>query len=593
MDPLNTFPDSIDLALREARFSEAIRLTDGILAEDPKNAAAWEKRGLAAAAMQNEGDAVNAWICALRAAPPDERPQMEARVAPAAGALLTGTLQSRADAYAGAPSPQTFSALIRAPGDCLSRMNDLTAQTALPMAAGALGTRFARILYEAAVAAFAAAGQGYGPAHSSMQRWQWETYTETADDCLELLQSAAALCRENDLGKSICDRYVLIAEQVAASCAWKYAGKGAGEDGYEPERTFTEHAKRLRRESMRAMRVIRGYFEADQIGRLSADLAAARADEDARRGAAVYWAAHGEEKRQLEAERKRLRTAAQTALGQLQTLNTDPQAPARRQTRERLQAELSALGPFRGKEKKALRQKLEAFSVLEAEREEKRAAQRKKLEWTVKKSRARIAEINRIFSAPHPPAPQPAGSGTIENALRNGRLSADAETLAARLARLLPDTVFPEAVCPIGGAPVSPPEAFRFSGGGLFCRFGKKNAPPAGDAAMPVLFFLNADAGAPPDGLLLQGPAAYAAGEEALHDFALVASGILLLLSGEPDRPAAERAVLTLRHGKTGAPVDFGDLRLSFGFARQTLPDGRTVQTEHICFLPVSGRRST
>ena len=565
-------------------YALAQQAADQAIALDDANSRAWELRAVAAAGKSDSfslrmEEAVNAWITAIKTGTAENAESLRERIREQYTALFLSAVRAAANRFAESPDAETLTRILKTLADALRLLNTLTVQAGVVFSCGPLFTQAARLCTDAAVKGFNAAAAGFGPSHNNMQLWQWEKYTEAGDRCLRLLEKAARLCRDPALGKSICDRYIAFAESLRDSGSWKYDTNHAGGDPFIPDLAFTPDAKRIRTEDIKTFRTIRGYFEADQVSRLQKDMAAGRAQADALRAKETYWLAHSEDKDSLTEETGRLEETVRTTQESLRTLPVSANVSETKEELDRLQAQLSALGFGKHRQKRALRQSVEAISERLRQQQAEEADQIKKLSWTIKKSNARLAEIRRIFDAPR--GTQPAPAGTFRFPTKNGAVPSP-KNLCAHLAEILPPPYYASGLRS-KAAQLLPQEFVPF-GACWQCEIEKKENDVSTRPCGARLFFFAKSKTAAVETAILLAPAAADAAEADWYDFAYIGAYTLLSLLSSVSQPEAETAILSLRHGNGETVFEREALRCFFTCSERMLPDGDEQLSDLLLF---------
>lgn len=557
-------------------FSQAQRYVDEAIALDDTDPLAWELRAATAAGKQGPSvlrmeEAVNAWITAERASAPVDAPALRERIADRFVSLYLDELKAPASHFSAAPNDDDLQRILQTFSTGLQLLNTLTGEAGVVFSCGPLFNRIARLFTDAAANGYHAAAADFGPAHNNMLIWQWEKYTEAGDRCLRLLEKAVRCCRDNALGKRICDLYISIAQSVRDSCAWKYDTADAQNPDFVQDISFSNEAKRIRTEDVKTIRSLRGYFEADQTSRLYKDLEADRAGEDASRGMEHYWREHASQAADFEKEAQALNLAVHNAQDQMQTLPVSAEITRIRNERAELQNRISALGFGKRKQKQELRHNAEALSLCLTELEEKEAEQKKALSWTIKKSNARIAEIRRILAAPRGSLPAPAGAYTLRGI--NGAMPSP-QALFEHFSDILRAPYRADQLCRTD--PSLLPEAFSHLNACWQCVIRKDSVDLSKQTCDVSLFFFADSQSAPLTSALLLATDAVDADETDLHDFAYIGACLLLSLLSSLSQPEAEKTILALRHGNVDTVFSEGALRCVFTCSERTNTDGYT-----------------
>lgn len=574
-------------ALQNEQYEAAASYADSVIEHDQQNDRAWLLRAAAAAGGATVADsrleeAVNAWMTALHFVKENAASAVREEIAEQFSLLLQNELRRRAGPFAGTPDAEHLELLLRTLSDGLRLQNLLTIQGGLSFDRSEQYTRTARLLCDAAVSGFDTAAKAFGPTPGNMQLWQWEKFTDEGDNCLRLLERAVHFCRDSDLGKNICDHYMRFGEAIKSSCAWRYDENSATGDAFVRDRTFTAGARHIREDDIRRFRTIRGYFEADETNRLCRELAAFREDADTIRARNRYWEDHAEEKKALEAESEKLNADVAQAELSLQTLPVTQRLQNTNAEISRLEAERASLGFGAKKRKKEIKITLETLTQTAATLSEEETTARNALIWTEKKSRARIAEIKRIFAAKRGVLPAPAGSFCLSGDGASTALNVSPQQLCDHLSALIPPPFRIAGLLPAKRFDVAP--AADFSGlGPMWALLLEKNVADIATSAMePQVFFAAKSKTTPITAVVFQCAAAQTADEEALLNFGIVGSLLLLSLLRHADQEAAERIILELRHGSDNTKFIAEGLRMEYMSTELLQPDGTLRYRDHV-----------
>lgn len=430
-------------ALTSSNHEEAESYANKIIELDPQNSAAWEIKGEAAgwqskANNNRMAEAVTAWINAVSFSLTEERSELRERIANAYTNLLLAMVQLRANNFASIQDADRLNSTINDLNNGIDMMNMLVTKAGVSFNRGPIYTQLARKLNSSACDGYKDAKKDFGPEHHNMSKWQWESFTASCDNCIKLLEKAVTLCRDQELGKTICDNMVTIAEDARDSCSWTFDVNSWAADHYVREYSFTDEAKKARSKNIDGYKDKRKFFEKDQTAVILAVLQGGRKEEEIELGKKIYWQEHDEERLQLEAEKKRLEQENAETSAKLSSLPISAQKTETQKKISDLEGKQKSLGIFKGKEKKALQIQIDELSVLYSRQEDEEKTVQRPLNDIIEKNKKRIAEIEAEFSKSRGQVSVGTGNFAINDVLLEGKFTISPKALGEHLASIIP-----------------------------------------------------------------------------------------------------------------------------------------------------------
>lgn len=448
-------------ALETSNNEEAELYANKVIELDPKNSEAWEIKGEAAgwqsrAINSRIAESVSAWINAVTFAPEESKDELRDRIAGKYANLVSAMVNMHCGNFGNLPNDSNLASVKSTVKDCIAQMNALVAKAGIPFNISSLIQDIANQVNKAAVAGSNYARKDYGPDYRNMQKWQWEKYYGAIDNCLELVDLAQKLNRTDDLGKTICENYRILGESARDSQSWKYNASS-----YYVDYAFTDKAKEIRTKAINEFKEKKKEYEKGRL-KITKDYFEQRRENAGKEAAKyTYWAEHQNEKAKLEKEREDLKVLIDGTDEKLrnlpeQQLFRDAESE-RADTFNRikdLREEQNGLGMFKGKEKKAIQERIDELDAklkqLESAKEtarEKLAAAKKPIEEECDRAKVRIKEIRDEFDKDRGTASQE-GLYYIPDSLGEGQFNVTPDQLLEELKKKLPEPLFVEEIKP-------------------------------------------------------------------------------------------------------------------------------------------------
>ena len=346
---------------------------------DPTNYKAWMIKGKAAAwqsSLQNSrvDEGVAAFIKAINNAPDDVKEELIENAKEQIKSLSLAMISLRSDRFSKWPDEEEATGFVSDITSILGTVVGFLTQTGALISLEEIMAPIASIINKSVITAWQNVvwPEYNGDPNDSDDRagkYEWQTFIKRVGFCTDLLEKAINLCDEDD--EEDITRYenlIFIHKAAIDSCSWDYTFTDYGIKRWQVEWSLTTDAKNARRE------LIREYET--KIAQCKANVKEKKQREAEERNRA-YWAEHAEEKRQLESELDTLQKKLKQLWEQVAPYDKEiaewrkkgeAEAPAREEKRtvekqiSELQSEQSALGIFKGKEKKALQAQIDELS---------------------------------------------------------------------------------------------------------------------------------------------------------------------------------------------------------------------------------------
>lgn len=344
--------------------SEAESYCNKIIEIDPTNAKAWMLKGKAAAwqsTLQNSrvAEGVAAFVKAINNSPEDEKDDYVEEAKDQIKRLALAMLSLRANRFAKWPDQEESNGFIADIASTLSTVVSFLRQTGVLIPLSEIMAPIAIKINESAVKAWKdVVWPDYnGDPNDSDDRankYEWQKFIERVDYCISLVEKAIELCDEDD--ENDIQRYenlIYWQNKAIDSCSWDYNITSYGKSWYKRWQ-LTDEAKNYRKGRIREyedkIRVIKATVE-----RKKKEAAQKRFND--------YWFEHADEKNELEAERRELESQVAELRAKINNIPGTTEKTNIQQRIEALTAEKNSLGLFKGKEKKALQEKIDAANL--------------------------------------------------------------------------------------------------------------------------------------------------------------------------------------------------------------------------------------
>ena len=351
--------------------AEAESYCNKIIEIDPANYRAWMLKGEAAAwqsSLQNSrvDEGVAAFIKGINNAPEEEKENLGEWAKEQIIKLSTAMISLRADRFVKWPDEEEATGFISDITSILNTVVTFLSQTGVLIPLSDVMSPIATLINQSVVEAWQnVIWPDYnGDPNDSDDRagkYEWQNFIKRVEYCTSLVERAISLCDEDD--EDDIQRYenlIFIHKAAIYSCSWDYNFTDRGKSWHE-EWMLTDEAKNARRA------LIRGYEQKiSAIKKAKADKEAAeRAEkeriekEEAQKRFDAYWSTHADEKAALEKEKDSLTQQINAFNQEINEIPGSSEVKQWQDTISHLTAEKSSLGLFKGKEKKALQEKID------------------------------------------------------------------------------------------------------------------------------------------------------------------------------------------------------------------------------------------
>lgn len=398
-------------AIKSANNTEAESYASKVLEIDPTNYLAWRIKG-EAVGWQTKVDNIrfvemtNCFRNAVDNVPEDKRADLIVRIRLQAENLAEALIDLDTKNFGELPIEENRDRCLA----CSSAVLEL-ATTLLKMGVGFSVAKITQYMADhfntAAVKGSDYADNNYGPEKSSMYYEAYIRWMNQTDYCIDLLRRAFIHAQEEKTINLIVKNMRILHQGVIDSCCYKFEA-GAYYSDYVVDKNLTDAAKKSRRDEV-------AKYERDAAKKIKEKKDAEEKERREKQEAAnrKYWEAHAEEKAELEAKKAQLEgeikeltekrkpidaEISKVATEGNATLPIETEVEEFRGKLDALNRELASLGIFKGKEKKALREKIDAetlkFIDLKSEAEAKKAEFVKEISDKMAPLRKEADEIN-------------------------------------------------------------------------------------------------------------------------------------------------------------------------------------------------------
>lgn len=393
--------------------AEAESYCNKVIEIEPTNYKAWMLKGEAAAwqsSLQNSrvDEGVTAFVKGINNAPEEEKEGLIEDAKEQIKNLSLAMISLRADRFAKWPDEEESAGFISDLTSILSTVVTFLTQTGALIPIAEITAPVATQINQSVVKAWQnVIWPDYnGDPNDSDDRagkYEWQTFIERVGYCTTLVEKAIDLCDEDD--EDDIQRYenlIFMHKAAIDSCSWDYNYTDWGKSWHK-EWSLTDEAKRARRTLISQyeakVREIKASIAAKQAAEKAEKERIAR--EEAQKRFDAYWAEHAEQKASLESEKKELSSQISalnaSSKDQVAALNKEIAAiPGRSEIDnieeriKKLTEEKSALGIFKGKEKKALQEQIDQANAEKKGVQDRMDAAKKEIEAKIANVKAEI-----------------------------------------------------------------------------------------------------------------------------------------------------------------------------------------------------------
>jgi len=365
---IDSYLQMAENALDASNNAEAENYANKIIEIDPRAWRAWFIKGKAAG-WQTTGrnnrypESIVNWINAYQFAPEAEKEKLAEEISGEAMNISMAILQMECNSFTDYRSDDNANDVKNALSMIEQQLGDLKTKTGIDVYTDAFKTILARSVNSGAVNASNAADKEFGTERMHQDKFNWNQFTAAQDRCLSLLDKAYDLTTDDDLCFTICKNYIAIAEQVRDSCSYKFQASAYSGGTYIQDYSFTDKAKESRTKTINNWKTKKDFHDPDKRQKdFQATVSSCEASIGGTEEAFAfqqYWEQHAGEKSSLESEKESL-TAQIEEIKKSKAAN--PLYESKKAVEARISSmrtELGSLGLFKGKEKKALQEKID------------------------------------------------------------------------------------------------------------------------------------------------------------------------------------------------------------------------------------------
>lgn len=222
-----------------------------------------------------------------------------------------------------------------------------------------LSNSFADIINSAGVSAANNANQKFGPDQSDKSDYAYSIWLDEITNCISILEFAFDIVKKEESINTIFNNLEFLHKSMIDSCSYEYFS-GAYSSGYVKNKSLTDTAKKIHRDKISED----SKKKKEKIAQIRK-----KAEEEKKKKIDAYWAEHKEEKQSLEKERDSLKIQIKDIEKSMyarvseiseekQNIQGNEEIKNYDTSIQQLNAELSNLGLFKGKEKKLLQEKI-------------------------------------------------------------------------------------------------------------------------------------------------------------------------------------------------------------------------------------------
>lgn len=386
--------------------AEAESYCNKVIEIEPTNYKAWMLKGEAAAwqsSLQNSrvDEGVTAFVKGINNAPEEEKEELIEDAKEQIKNLSLAMISLRADRFAKWPDEEESAGFISDLTSILSTVVTFLTQTGALIPLAEIMAPIATQINQSVVKAWQnVIWPDYnGDPNDSDDRagkYEWQTFIKRVGYCTTLVEKAIDLCDEDD--EDDIQRYenlIFMHKAAIDSCSWDYNFTDWGKSWHK-EWSLTDEAKRARRTLISQyeakVREIKASIAAKQAAEKAEKERIAR--EEAQKRFDAYWAEHAEEKASLETEQKDLNSKIAAFNKEIEAIPGKAEIDNVDERIKKLTEEKSALGLFKGKEKKALQEQIDQANTEKKGIQDRMDAAKKEIEAKISPLQNRVNTIS-------------------------------------------------------------------------------------------------------------------------------------------------------------------------------------------------------
>lgn len=386
--------------------AEAESYCNKVIEIEPTNYKAWMLKGEAAAwqsSLQNSrvDEGVTAFVKGINNAPEEEKEELIEDAKEQIKNLSLAMISLRADRFAKWPDEEESAGFNSDLTSILSTVVTFLTQTGALIPLAEIMAPIAAQINQSVVEAWQnVIWPDYnGDPNDSDDRagkYEWQTFIKRVGYCTTLVEKAIDLCDEDD--EDDIQRYenlIFMHKAAIDSCSWDYNFTDWGKSWHK-EWSLTDEAKRARRTLISQyeakVREIKASIAAKQAAEKAEKERIAR--EEAQKRFDAYWAEHAEEKASLETEQKDLNSKIAAFNKEIEAIPGKAEIDNVDERIKKLTEEKSALGLFKGKEKKALQEQIDQANTEKKGIQDRMDAAKKEIEAKISPLQNRVNTIS-------------------------------------------------------------------------------------------------------------------------------------------------------------------------------------------------------
>ena len=386
--------------------AEAESYCNKVIEIEPTNYKAWMLKGEAAAwqsSLQNSrvDEGVTAFVKGINNAPEEEKEELIEDAKEQIKNLSLAMISLRGDRFAKWPDEEESAGFISDLTSILSTVVTFLTQTGALIPLAEIMAPIATQINQSVVKAWQnVIWPDYnGDPNDSDDRagkYEWQTFIKRVGYCTTLVEKAIDLCDEDD--EDDIQRYenlIFMHKAAIDSCSWDYNFTDWGKSWYK-DWSLTDEAKRARRTLISQyeakVREIKASIAAKQAAEKAEKERIAR--EEAQKRFDAYWAEHAEEKASLETEQKDLNSKIAAFNKEIEAIPGKAEIDNVDERIKKLTEEKSALGLFKGKEKKALQEQIDQANTEKKGIQDRMDAAKKEIEAKISPLQNRVNTIS-------------------------------------------------------------------------------------------------------------------------------------------------------------------------------------------------------
>lgn len=404
---IDSYLQMAENALNSSNNAEAENYANKIIEIDPKAFRAWFIKGKAAG-WQTTGlnnrypESVVNWINAYQFASDNKKEALADEIKSEAMSLSVAILQMELNSFTNYRSKDNKNDIDNALSMIEKQLGELKDKTGIEVYTDAFKTILSRAVNGGAIDASNAADKDFGPENINRDKYNWDRFIAAQDWCLSLLDKAYNLSSDDDLCLSICKNYIMIAEQCRDSCSYKFQASAYSDGIYVRDYSFTQEAKNNRSKIIKEWKAKQAKHDPatrkSNCKKAQELVAAFRGDAEKQMAIVQYWQEHSIEKINLEREKTELEERVLRLQSEI-SANADKAEMDRINTQiSNLENQITSLGFFKGKEKKALQAEIDNLEAQKKGFESRWNIAKEQNDDAQSQAKSRIHEIDSEFT---------------------------------------------------------------------------------------------------------------------------------------------------------------------------------------------------